>query len=387
MQIAHADPSHFSLPALKEKTMPKSPTETPAYGTPALRREIAQNLLDWFAIYQRDLPWRRSRDPYQIWVSEVMLQQTRVDTVIPYYDRWMTQFPTLQALAQAPDSAVLKAWEGLGYYSRARNLHSAAQEVQEAYGGTVPDDPARLAALKGLGPYTVGAILSIAFNRSAPAVDGNVMRVLSRLFEIEEDITRPATRKAMERLALDLIPPGQANSFNQALMELGALVCLPTAPKCDRCPAASACTAKRNGTAALLPIKRKAKPPRPVEMACVVLRHGDRVLISRRPSEGLLGGLWEFPSAERLKQETAHQTIHRLMADRFGLRVELEAPLCEVKHVFTHLIWHLKAFTATLPADTGGPMEEGGLRWVRPDALSNFAFGAAHQKVGAQIVG
>jgi A/G-specific adenine glycosylase len=244
---------------------------------------LAGALLDWFATHQRDLPWRRSKDPYRIWVSEVMLQQTRVETVIPYYERWFAQFPTLEDLAGAPEEQVLKAWEGLGYYSRARNLAQAARDVVARYGGTVPDNPVAVEALQGVGPYTVGAILSIAYNRAIPAVDGNVMRVFSRLFLIADDITQPATRQGMEELAESLIPTGQAGNFNQALMELGALVCSPTSPKCSVCPVAAFCKAREAGVAEALPVKAKAKAPRPVDVVAAVIMHEGRVMLVRRP--------------------------------------------------------------------------------------------------------
>jgi A/G-specific adenine glycosylase len=224
---------------------------------------FSRELLAWYRSGNRDLPWRRSRDPYFIWVSEIMLQQTRVDTVIPYFNRFVERFPTVRDLAEAPEEDVLKLWEGLGYYSRARNLQAAAREVTERYGGKIPDDKEAVSGLKGVGPYTAGAILSIAFNRPEPAVDGNVMRVLSRYFCIDEDIARPATRIRMEGLARELIPEGAAGDFNQALMELGALVCTPRSPHCLICPVMEHCAGRIAGREEELPVKSKAKPPKP----------------------------------------------------------------------------------------------------------------------------
>jgi A/G-specific adenine glycosylase len=346
---------------------------------------IAGALLDWFARYQRDLPWRRSRDPYRIWVSEVMLQQTRVETVIPYYERWFARFPTLKSLAEAPEDEVLKAWEGLGYYSRARNLHEAVKEVVARYGGEVPDDEEAVRSLKGVGPYTAGAILSIAFNRAVPAVDGNVMRVLSRLFSIGDDITKPQTRQGMEALARELIPAGQANAFNQALMELGALVCTPTSPKCLACPVAEFCTARQEGDPERFPVKAKAKPPREIDLVAVVLEHEGRFLIRRRPADGLLGGLWEFPVGEVASTPAA--AVHETIRATYGLPVLLEAHLTDVRHVFTHLVWKLKAYYATVAPEGAQslPAEGPALRWVRLDELAHFAFPVAHQKVIAAL--
>lgn len=347
---------------------------------------IAGDLLNWYATHQRDLPWRRSRDPYRIWVSEVMLQQTRVETVIPYYERWFEQFPTLEELAAASEEQVLKAWEGLGYYSRARNLHQAVQEVVARYGGEVPDDPAAVADLKGVGPYTVGAILSIAYNRAVPAVDGNVMRVFSRLFLIEDDIAQPATRKGMEELGAALIPVGQASSFNQALMELGALICTPTSPKCLLCPVRAHCAAFADGAVERLPVKAKAKAPRPVDIASAVIWHKGRVMIVRRPSDGLLGGLWELPGGERPADLSWERAIHQLLRERYGLEVVVEASLTNVRHVFSHLVWDLRAYTAHL-APGAVPPEGDGIRWVTPAELGQYAFPVAYQKVLAELPG
>ncbi|MEI7025842.1 A/G-specific adenine glycosylase [Paenibacillus sp. y28] len=256
-------------------------------------------LLKWYQVHKRDLPWRRSRNPYHIWISEVMLQQTRVETVIPYFHRFVTKFPTVEALADAPEEEVLKAWEGLGYYSRARNLQAAVREVKEQYGGKVPSTKEEISGLKGVGPYTAGAVLSIAYNKPEPAVDGNVMRVLSRYFLIEDDIVKATTRVRFEKLAQALIPEASASDFNQALMELGAMVCTPKSPYCLTCPVMLHCRARTEGMQDKLPVKTKAKPPRP-EPRAVAWIEGDgaqagMVLIRQRPAEGLLARMWELP--------------------------------------------------------------------------------------------
>lgn len=267
-----------------------------------LQKRYSQPLLDWYRSVRRDLPWRRSRDPYHIWVSEIMLQQTRVETVIPYFNRFMEWFPTVEALAYAPEEQVLKAWEGLGYYSRARNLQAAAREVCELYGGKVPDTKEGVAGLKGVGPYTAGAILSIAFNKPEPAVDGNVMRVLSRYLMLEEDIAKASTRVGIEKLAQALIPEGAAGDFNQALMELGATVCTPKAAHCLPCPVMEFCGARLAGRVEELPVKAKAKPPRPERRAVALVEgegaHAGRVLVRQRPADGLLARLWELPHVQ-----------------------------------------------------------------------------------------
>ncbi|QHW30975.1 A/G-specific adenine glycosylase [Paenibacillus rhizovicinus] len=260
---------------------------------------FSRELLHWYLANKRDLPWRMNRDPYRVWVSEIMLQQTRVDTVIPYYERFMEKFPSAAALANAPEPDVLKCWEGLGYYSRARNLQAGAREVLTRHGGIVPDDKEAVSALRGVGPYTTGAIMSIAFNRPEPAVDGNVMRVLSRYFCLEEDIAKPATRVNIEKLAASLIPEGSAGDFNQALMELGALVCTPKSPGCLTCPVMMHCEGRMAGKEHVLPIKTKAKPPRrETRIAALITGSAElagKLLVRQRPESGLLAQMWELP--------------------------------------------------------------------------------------------
>ncbi|NBD23762.1 A/G-specific adenine glycosylase [Paenibacillus glycinis] len=260
---------------------------------------FSRELLSWYLANKRELPWRISRDPYRVWVSEIMLQQTRVDTVIPYYERFMEKFPTAAALATAPEPEVLKCWEGLGYYSRARNLQAGAREVLARHGGVLPDDRDAVAALRGVGPYTTGAIMSIAFNRPEPAVDGNVMRVLSRYFCLEDDIAKPSTRIGIEKLAASLIPEGAAGDFNQALMELGALVCTPKSPGCLTCPVMMHCEGRMAGKEHTLPIKTKAKPPRRETRIAALIsgsgEHAGKLLARRRPDSGLLAQMWELP--------------------------------------------------------------------------------------------
>ncbi|MFC3802949.1 A/G-specific adenine glycosylase [Cohnella sp. GCM10012308] len=314
-------------------------------------------LLQWYKREKRDLPWRRSRDPYHIWVSEIMLQQTRVDTVIPYFHRFMTRFPTVTALAEAPEEDVIKAWEGLGYYSRARNLQAAAREIKENHGGSLPDDKTVVAGLKGVGPYTSGAILSIAFGRPEPAVDGNVMRVLSRYFCIDEDIAKPATRVGMEGLARELIPEGEASDFNQALMELGALICTPKSPSCLLCPVMAHCQGRHAGRETELPIKSKAKPPRPEHRLAVLLQDAEgRVLVRQRPESGLLARMWELPhvvAPERGVWDSGSLGGALLAASLdseglAGVRAEALRHVADAEHVFTHLHWYLRVLGAEL---------------------------------------
>ncbi|MCM3591587.1 A/G-specific adenine glycosylase [Brevibacillus borstelensis] len=341
---------------------------------------FSRDLLAWYDGQKRDLPWRINRDPYRIWVSEIMLQQTRVETVKPYYQNFMEKFPTVEALADAPEEEVLKAWEGLGYYSRARNLQSAAREVKTRYGGVVPDKPEEIATLKGIGPYTAGAILSIAYEKPEPAVDGNVMRVFSRLLLMTDDIAKPATRIKVEHLVRQVIPEGRAGDFNQALMELGALVCVPRTPQCLTCPVFDYCLARREGVQEELPVKGKAKPPRPVNLQVAVVRHGDRVLMNRRPEQGLLAGMWQFPMVETDADTPSvkQQTLLDGLSSRFGQDAEVLEPLMEVQHTFSHLHWNMEVWLCDwidggeLPSDA---------RFVTLEEISSLALPVAHQKI------
>jgi A/G-specific adenine glycosylase len=261
---------------------------------------MTARIVHWFTEHRRDLPWRRTSDPYAIWVSEVMLQQTRIAVVWPYFERWMKRFPSAADLAAAPLDDVLAAWSGLGYYSRARNLHRGAREVVARFGGRVPGTAAELTSLPGVGRYTAGAIASIGFGRREPLVDGNVARVLARLFAIEGDIKGAATARRLWQLAGELVPEERPGDFNQGLMELGQEVCTPSAPRCDACPVADLCAARASGRAAELPVIGKRVPDgdKPLLASLAVwLERGGRLLLARRRPRGLFGGLWELPQA------------------------------------------------------------------------------------------
>jgi len=301
--------------------------------------EFRHSLVEWFNAEKRDLPWRHTTDPYKIWVSEVMLQQTRVDTVIPYYNRFMESFPTLDLLAEAPQDYLLKHWEGLGYYSRARNLQAGAREVLENYGGVVPDNRHEISKLKGVGPYTAGAILSIAYNKPEHAVDGNVMRVLSRVLNINEDIAIPKTKKIFEAAVEELIDPTNASSFNQGLMELGALICTPTSPKCLLCPVREYCTAFNEGEPEKLPVKSKKIKMKHLSYDILVCQDEQgRFLMEQRPEEGLLANLWQFPMLD-----TSQFSVESFLKE-CAIRVQAKHELLTFKHVFSHLTWHVNSY-------------------------------------------
>ena len=337
-------------------------------------------LLAWYRKHRRDLPWRRTRDPYAIWISEAMLQQTRVETVIPYWQRFLERFPDVQALADADPDDVLGAWAGLGYYSRARNLQRAARVVVDEHDGGLPDTAEGLRELPGIGRYTAGAVASIAFDRPEPVVDGNVERVLTRLLDLREDVRRPAVKERLWEVAGELARGRHPGDLNQAIMELGATVCLPKAPRCGACPLARDCAARAAGDPETLPIKSKAKPPRRVEAtAGLVLRRG-RALAVRRPPQGLLGGLWELPGGELSPKEPPEAGLLRSLSERVGLRVAAASRLGAVDHVFTHRRLRLHVFRCEPPE---GRVRLSGFdahRWLAPAALGDLPQGKATRK-------
>ncbi|WP_166245538.1 A/G-specific adenine glycosylase [Paenibacillus turpanensis] len=355
---------------------------------------FGERLLEWYRVHKRDLPWRRSKNPYYIWVSEIMLQQTRVETVKPYFERFISKFPTVEALADAPEEEVLKAWEGLGYYSRARNLQTAVREVREKYAGEVPNEPEQVAALKGVGPYTAGAILSIAFNKPEPAVDGNVMRVLSRFFYMEDDIAKSSTRVKMEGMIRQLIPEGTASDFNQALMELGATVCTPKTPHCLTCPVMERCAGRLEGAEMRLPVKTKAKPPKPEQrFAILAMREDGAVLVRQRPETGLLARMWELPhwkvgAADGITQAGTHEynmvQLQEALAQDGGPMLEPDDWFLDTEHTFSHIHWDMRVYRFTAEAGGNanpGSEQAGGARPSERPAMLEMA--AAREIVGA----
>lgn len=343
--------------------------------------EFQQDLIHWFEAEKRDLPWRMDSDPYKVWVSEIMLQQTRVETVIPYYNRFMEKFPTIESFAEAEEESVLKIWEGLGYYSRARNLHSAIKEVVATYGGKVPDQKEEILQLKGVGPYTAGAVLSIAYGKPEPAVDGNVMRVLSRILLITEDIAIPASRKIFEEGARILMFEPNPSYFNQALMELGALVCTPTSPSCLLCPVQKYCSAFEKGVQGELPVKTRKKNTRHDKLAAIVLQNEKgEFLIRKRPEKGLLANLWEFPNLEMHPVLAPYETLQDFLMTAYSIDAEVSPDsFTMVHHVFTHLKWTIYAFDGNV---AGGRLEENErVHFVTEEQMEELAFPVSHQKI------
>jgi A/G-specific adenine glycosylase len=348
-------------------------------------KRLQRRLLRWFARHRRDMPWRRTQDPYAVWVCEVMLQQTQVATVRDYFARFMRRFPNVRSLARAPRDEVLKAWEGLGYYARARNLHNAAIAVVRQHAGRLPRSVEALRRLPGIGPYTAGAVASIAFGLDEPVLDGNVTRVLSRLFCVRGGPWQPRVRRRLWRLARRLIPPGRAGVFNQALMDLGATVCVPRRPRCEACPVEPLCLARARGEEGRLPRRRKrGRLPHHTIVAGVIRRRG-RILIDRRPADGLLGGLWELPGGKVEAGETLAAALRREVREEVGLSVRVGRPVATVKHAYTHFRITLHAFECVAAAGRARAIACEEVRWVRPGELRRFAFPRANQKILAAL--
>jgi A/G-specific adenine glycosylase len=338
-------------------------------------------LLGWFARARRDLPWRRTRDPYAIWISEILLQQTRVAAVEPYYLRFLRRFPDVGALARARLGSVLKLWEGLGYYSRARNLHAAAKIILRDFGGRLPETAKELQTLPGVGRYTAGAIASIAFARDEPVLDGNVERVLCRAFRIHQPPKAPATRKELWSLAEMLPPPGQAGDFNQALMELGALVCLPRTPRCDACPLRGRCGARRAGEESRLPVRKKKKALPHHTIVAAVIRKGGRILIDRRKPDGLLGGLWEFPGGKARRDETLPAALRREVREEVDIGIRVGREIAVVRHAYSHFRITMHVFDCRWRSGQAKAIGCADVKWVFPSQLRRFAFPRANHNI------
>ena len=389
-------------------------------------RKLPGRLLAWYGKAKRDLPWRRTRDPYRIWLAEVMLQQTRVETVTPYYERFLGRFPTLRALARAPLDAVLKLWAGLGYYARARSFHAAARQIVERHGGRIPGRAEDLLALPGVGRYTAGAVLSIAYGLPTPILDGNVERVLCRLFAIAENPKATPTRKRLWALAESLVcscggrigghsafpgagieqrrgqtarlspkaprgkaqgkaecplPHARAGDFNQAMMELGATVCTPNAPACNACPVADLCEAFRLGQQRELPRMPRKKAVPHFDVAVGLVWRRGKLLIAKRPVTAMLGGLWEFPGGKREPGEPLEETVRREVLEETGLRVEVGPLLATVNHAYSHFRVTLHAFPCASARGKPRPLGCDACRWVAPTQLSEYAFPAATARI------
>ena len=345
------------------------------------RTALSGQLLAWYETHKRDLAWRRTDDPYKIWVSEIMLQQTQVKTAEPYYERFIKSFPTIQSLAQANLDEVLKQWEGLGYYSRARNLHKAANRIVDELNGRIPTTRQELQKLPGIGKYVSAALSSIAFGADEVVIDGNVRRVFARILKIEEDPRLPHVERALELELLKILPRGQASQFNQAVMELGALICTPQNPNCTACPAESACEAQKKNLQAILPIRPSKKERPHSEVAVGIIWKDEKLLITKRPESGLLAGLWEFPGGKQESNETLEECLHREISEEVGLEILIERKLPAIDHGYTHLTVTIHPFECRWLKGEPQTIEVTDCAWVEPHELAQYAFPRANQRI------
>ncbi|MCO5507092.1 A/G-specific adenine glycosylase [Enterococcus faecium] len=369
-------------------------------------KEFQDQFIQWYEQEKRNLPWRYNRDPYRIWISEIMLQQTRVDTVIDYFYRFMEWFPTIEQLATAPEEKLLKAWEGLGYYSRARNIQAAAKQIMSEFDGKMPQTPEEISSLKGIGPYTTGAIASIAFGLPEPAVDGNVMRVVSRLFCIEADIAKASSRKIFDEAMRKIIDETYPGEFNQAMMDLGSAICTPTSPKCEACPIQAFCLANKRGIQTSFPVKtKKAKPKNVYYISAALQNHSGAYYFEERDSQKLLANMWTFPMVEvtqeeyeRLKKEwEAKQEVDlfddlvaedgkELPFEKQELFIWQTRHLGEVTHVFSHLKWHVLLFYGRATEEAEQEFTENKTsKWLKPAAFDSVVFPKVQMKLVEQL--
>lgn len=360
-------------------------------------KTFQETFLTWYHKEKRNLPWRATNDPYAIWISEIMLQQTRVETVIGYFYRFMEQFPTIQDLAAAEEQKLLKVWEGLGYYSRARNLKAAAQQIVAEFDGEMPQSIEEIRSLKGIGPYTAGAIGSIAFGLPEPAIDGNVMRVVSRLFCIEADIAKASSRRPFDEAMRTIISPDEPGEFNQALMDLGSRICTPTTPKCEECPISQYCLAYAENRQTDFPVKSKKAKPIDVYYIAGAIEDQGSFLLVQRPETGLLASMWHFPLVEVTKEQ--YEALQRTWAKEEQLQLDLIAeddaleifpdlPVVwqkrhfgEITHIFSHLKWHVLLFYGR----KRGELTLQDSEWAAKESFQNYVFPKPQQKLVDQL--
>ena len=346
---------------------------------------FSKPLLEWYSTNARQLPWRDHPDPYAIWISEIMLQQTRVETVIDYFNRWMQAFPDIESLANASEQDVLMQWEGLGYYSRARNIHKAAKIIKSEFDGKLPADPTKLQNLPGIGRYTAAAISSMAFGLDQAALDGNIRRILSRLFDISLPIRTPTAEKLFWELAETNLPPGKAGDYNQALMDLGATICLPGKPRCLLCPIQKHCLAFERGVQEQRPVMPEKKPLPHFIVTAAIMQNNHRFLIAQRPSKGLLGGLWEFPGGKQEQNESLPAALKREIQEELGCEINVGEHFGEYRHAYTHFRVNLHAFFCEIVKGEPQPLEATQITWCELHQLTEYPMGKIDRQIAEQL--
>lgn len=350
-----------------------------------MKEAFNRQLLGWYEVHARVLPWRQKSDAYAIWVSEIMLQQTRVETVIPYFNRWMELFPNVESLAAADEQQVLTAWEGLGYYSRARNMLKTARLVCEKFGGDFPSTTEELVRLPGIGRYTAAAVASIGFNADEAVLDGNVKRVFARIYRFEEPVNTPGGEKQLWPMVQALLPEGRGSDFNQALMDLGATICTPQKPECGKCPVSGLCVSFRDQQQENYPKLREKAPIPHLAVSAAVLRRDGCVLIARRPSKGLLGGLWEFPGGKVEEGETHASALTREIREELGVEIIPVERLGTYRHAYTHFKVTLQAWFAELEKGEPMALEASEIRWVKIEQLAGFPMGKIDRAISSDL--
>lgn len=332
------------------------------------------------------MPWRDCGDPYKTWISEIMLQQTRVDQATPYFNRFIERFPDVYSLADADQQEVLKVWEGLGYYSRARNMHHAAKTVVDEFEGNIPDTEKEILKLKGVGPYTASAVLSIAFSKPHAVVDGNVLRVLTRFLGIEDDIRSSRTKNTIQETADELLDTDRPGDFNQAVMELGATICTPTNPDCGKCPISSGCIAYSTLKTDSIPYKSPAKKRPHHQIGVGIIRDEEDVLIALRPEDAMLGGMWEFPGGKQKEDEDIQQTVIRELKEELGVDVAVKKPFMKLDHAYSHFKITLHAYLCELKNGKPQPKTSQQLKWVSISKLDRYPFPKANRKLTEKLM-
>jgi len=345
------------------------------------KKNLQVSLLEWYDRAKREMPWRKTKDPYLIWISEIMLQQTQVKTVIPYFERWVSEFPTIRSLAESDESRVLKLWEGLGYYSRARNLRKAAQLVVDEFACKVPNTLKEIMTLPGVGRYTAGAVLSIAYEKKVPVLDGNVKRILARLFRLKENGASAASQEILWKTAEKILPEKRTGDFNQALMELGATVCLPSKPGCLFCPLQTFCHSKLHGDQHLYPPPKPKALSKKIEVSAGVIWRGGKVYIQQRLKDGLMADLWEFPGGKIEPGESPEECLAREIREELGVEIKIDNKLMTIKHSYTQFRVTLNVYECRLLKGKIKAVSCQQWKWVDPTLLSQFPFPAANKRI------